>query len=172
MHPHYGGRTIEGRPRYCPTRVQGPAPNNTQPLHNSILQTPDLDGTGSLSHHVLRSLRKGRLSSLHLGTARSDIVLQYVLLRRHNARLDIADGLWLHSGARRRCGGARGLRIRLNRYNPQYHVRHRPWYPSSQIFVLLVCRWKGQQGVSQGGSRRCGRYFCGVCTLKSHGGAL
>ena len=45
-------------------------PKKTQRSHTSVLQTPDLDRTGSLSHRELRSVRGGRLSAPHLRTTR------------------------------------------------------------------------------------------------------
>ena len=45
-------------------------PKKSQRSHTSVLQTPDLDRTGSLSHSELRSVRGGRLSAPHLRTTR------------------------------------------------------------------------------------------------------
>lgn len=51
---------------FRPTLVQGFVPK-TQRSHISVLQTPDLDETGSLSYRDLWSVRGGRLLYLHLG---------------------------------------------------------------------------------------------------------
>ena len=84
------------------SRVQGSISKASQRVYPSVLQTPDLDWTRSLSHRELRSVRRSRLLSLGSGPTRANTVLQYGLPRRCEPQLDLPSSLGLY-GVNRRC---------------------------------------------------------------------